>query len=73
MTRQEANLEICNKLIKFFKEHKNVRFNQALFNLNITEFSEETINHIKKGTHTFISTLKDKYGEESVTTLNNIK
>jgi len=73
MTRQEANIEICNKLLEFFKEHENVRFNQGLFSLNITEFSEQTLEDIKTNKHTYVSMLKDNYAEESEVTLKKIK
>lgn len=68
MTRKEANLEICKKLTEFFlkEENKDLRFTQGLFILDINELD---YNSLFKP----VQVLKDKWAEESVTTLNNLK
>ena len=58
MNRQEYNLKIINKLQQYFIDNPDIRFFQALWNLNIIE----TVN-VK---------IKDKYNEESKVTYNNL-
>jgi len=43
-TRQDHNLEICEKLTEFFSNpnHKDVRFLQALAAMDIFDYSTET-------------------------------
>jgi hypothetical protein len=49
-----------------------MRFHQILFNLNINEFSEKTKENIKKIDFDGKTTFKDKYNEESSSTLNKL-
>lgn len=60
MSRQAANVQICNKLRQFFEDekHKDLRFCQALFVLGlikqdkdgkiIDNFNEESYDSIRK-------------------------
>lgn len=74
MTRYEANMQIILRLQNYLEQHKDVRFHQALFNLSINEFSEGTINNMKKMSfNNSVTTFKDKYSEESEITLKNMK
>lgn len=61
MSRQAANIQICNKLRQFFEEedHKDLRFFQGLFALSL----------LKQNTD---STIQDPFNEESYTTIKNI-
>lgn len=56
--RQKINLEIVKKLEEYFKKYPDIRFFQALHNLNIIE--------VKNGE------IVDKFYEESATTLNRM-
>jgi len=44
MTRQEHNLEICQKLTEFFRNpnHKDLRFFQALAAMDTIDYTTET-------------------------------
>lgn len=69
MTRYEANMQILLRLNNYLEMNKDIRFCQALHNLGINEFSEGTINNMKKmSNNSYLTTLKDKYTEESETT-----
>lgn len=67
-TRQEYNREIVEIISNYIEINSDVRFNQALFNLGVNEFSEETLEriHFKED---YKRTLRDKYQEESSKTL----
>ncbi len=67
MTRQEANLLILSALEKYFKDHPDQRFTQALHNLNIIE---PRTFHIDSATFSFY---KCDYYEEPKETLAKIK
>ena len=41
--QQKTNIEIAKFILKKCEEEEHLRFHQLLFNLGITEFSEETI------------------------------
>lgn len=75
MSRQSDNLEILKLLRKYILNNPTLRFNQALFNLDINEFTPETkeaiLDPIYYGEPEY--KLLDKYSEESITTLNKIK
>ena len=68
MTRQEANLEIIEKLRQFFIENPDIRFFQGL-----------QILELQKGelefdiTHDPFTCITDNFHEESTTTLNKLK
>ena len=74
MNNQQTNIEICTKLLEWFskEENKEQRFMQGLFNLNITDFSSETLYNISRGFNK-INTLRDRYDESSKVTLNRLK
>jgi len=57
--RQEYNLKIVNKLQQYFIDNPDIRFFQALWNLDIIQIDNGYI--------------KDKYNEESKSIYNNLK
>jgi hypothetical protein len=63
--RQEANLEILNKLGMVVRKYHDLRFGQILVNLGIIEYERNTYDE------TLIT--KDPFNEESVVTLNRMK
>ncbi len=74
MTRYEANMQILLRLSNYLEMNKEARFCQALFNLDINEFSEGTKNDMVKMSYDHRgTTLTDKYTEESEITLNQLK
>jgi len=56
--RQEYNLKIVERLKQYFIDNPDIRFFQALWNLNIIE----TVN----------DNIKDKYNQEPEITYNNL-
>ena len=70
MKRFETNILICANLINYFTANPEIRFTQALFNLGINEFEKP---HYIFGDGTKKNNLKDKYNEESIDTLKNLK
>jgi len=81
MTRREANFQIIRKLITYCRHNPDVRFTQALFNLGINEFTEETKQAITDPIYYGDQAkcilppeykLLDKYNEESVKTLEKL-
>lgn len=56
--RQEYNLKIVKRLEEYFIANPDIRFFQALWNLNIIETVSDKI--------------KDKYNEEPKVTYNNL-
>lgn len=72
MTRLEANVQIIEKLSDYFYDNPDTRFHQALFNLNINEFSEQTQKNIKLPDFDGKTTFKDRYNEESSITLSKL-
>lgn len=69
MTRLQANMKIITMLTTYCYENPDIRFHQALFNLNINEF--ETKDDL--GRVEVLPYLKDKYNEESLVTLSKLK
>ena len=63
--RQEANLEILNKIGLAIVKYPDLRFGQILVNLGIIEYERNTYDE------SLIT--KDPFNEESVVTLNRIK
>lgn len=63
--RQEANLEILNKIGMVVRKYPDLRFGQILVNLGIIEYELNTYDE------TLIT--KDPFNEESVVTLNRMK
>ena len=61
--RQEANLQILNKLRDYFLAHPDIRFGQALSNLNIIEYDRTKLT----------PEVIDPFFEESIDTLEKIK
>lgn len=64
--RQEANLEILNKIGEMILNYPDLRFGQILVNLNIIEYQLDPTSFDIIG-------IKDPFNEESVITLNRIK
>jgi len=62
--RQTANFEILNELSEYFTKYPDIRFNQALFNLNVLEVINSRIN----GPY-----VVDNHHEEPNITLKKIK
>lgn len=64
LLRKESNLKITERLKEYFEKNPNIRFHQALYNLSINtcEYDSQE-NYI----------IKDKFYEESLDTLKNIK
>jgi hypothetical protein len=69
MTRLEANLKILDYIKQYVSDNPTIRFHQVLFNLNINEFSEQTKENIKKIDFDGKTEFKDRYNEESSSTL----
>ena len=63
-TRQECNLEIINRLRDYILSHPDIRFGQALVNLNILNIVYDSL-----GENPIVS---DPYYEESVQTLKRM-
>ena len=63
-TRQECNLEIINRLGDYILSHPDIRFGQALVNLNILNIVYDSL-----GENPIVS---DPYYEESVQTLRRM-
>lgn len=63
-TRQECNLEIINRLGDYILSHPDIRFGQALVNLNILNIVYDSL-----GENPIVS---DPYYEESVQTLKRM-
>ena len=61
--RQNANLQILNKLRDYFLAHPDMRFGQALANLNIIEYDRTKLT----------PEVIDPFFEESVDTLEKVK
>ena len=66
MTRQEANLEICEHLTNYFSkpENKDLRFWQGVFNIGVID-SKLSINHKLR--------IKDDYNMESIESLHKLR
>lgn len=64
--RQEANLEILNKIGMAVMKYPDLRFGQILVNLGIIEYQRDPASFDKIG-------VKDPFNEESVITLQRIK
>ena len=60
--RQKANLQILNKLHDYFLEFPDIRFGQALANLNIIEYDRTKLT----------PEVIDPFFEESVDTLEKV-
>jgi hypothetical protein len=74
MTTLEANNEILGILMDYVNSNPTVRFNQALFNLNIIEFSDEAKEKMKSPIpNDGVYTLKDDYAKSSQEILKDIK
>ena len=63
-TRQECNLEIINRLKDYILSHSDIRFGQALVNLNILNIVYDSL-----GENPIVS---DPYYEESIQTLKRM-
>jgi hypothetical protein len=63
-TRQECNIEILNRLGDYILSHPDIRFGQALVNLNILNIVYDSL-----GENPIVS---DPYYEESVQTLRRM-
>ena len=61
--RQNVNLQILNKLHNYFLSHPDVRFGQALANLNIIEYDRTKLT----------PEVIDPFFEESADTLEKVK
>ncbi len=75
LTQQDYNIKIAEFILAKCKgeDGKNLRFQQLLFNLNITEFSDEVKKFIKEPNHPVVPTsLRDKYNEPSEVTYHNL-
>lgn len=69
MTRLEANLKILDYIEQYICNNPDVRFHQALFNLNINEFeTKDDLGRIE-----VLPYLKDKYNQESSLTLSKLQ
>lgn len=66
MTRQEANLEICEHLTNYFSnpKHKDSRFWQGLFNLGIIDSRLHENDTVR---------IKDDHNLESIKTLQKLR
>lgn len=66
MTRQEANLEICEHLTNYFakKENKDSRFWQGLFNLGIIDSKLHENDTVR---------IKDDHNLESIKSLHKLR
>ena len=60
--RQSSNLQILNKLHDYFLEFSDIRFGQALANLNIIEYDKSKLT----------PEVIDPFFEESVDTLEKV-
>ena len=75
MTQQDYNIKIAEFILAKCKgeDGKKLRFQQLLFNLKITEFSDEVKDFIREPNHPVVTTsLKDKYNEPSEVTHYNL-
>ena len=68
MTRQEANLEIIEKLKQFFTENPDIRFFQGLQILKLQNITSTLTAHDEVE-----YSIEDNFHEESTTTLNKLK
>lgn len=64
--RQEANLEILNKIEVAVMNFPDLRFGQILVNLGIIQYQRDSVNFNIIG-------IKDPFNEESVVTLNRMR
>lgn len=64
--RQDANMEILDILKKYFTEYPDIRFSQALANLQIIQYT----NTLAEGGHMEVI---DPFNEESTDILERIK
>lgn len=75
LTQQDYNIKIAEFILAKCngEDGKNLRFQQLLFNLQITEFSDEVKKFIKEPNHPIVTTsLRDKYNEPSEVTYHNL-
>lgn len=76
MTQQEYNIKIAEYILAKCRgeDGSDLRFHQLLFNLNINEFSDETVEKMHKNPikEWYPNTLKDKYNESSKLTYDKL-